>query len=150
MELLRDRNEFLIRARSGDGAESITVPNNSRLLDVYPMFLRRVAPFFIGKDARDLESLLWEVYRHQSNYKFQGLAFWVCVATVEMALLDLLGQISGKAHRRSAGRGAPPGHRRLSRQRQPGQHARGGNRLPESGWWPRRGPRPSSSAWADG
>ena len=97
LELLRDGESFLIRVRSSDGAESITVPNNSRLLDVYPLYLKRVAPFFLGKDARDLESLLWEVYRDQSNYKFQGLAFWVCVATVEMALLDLMGQISGKA-----------------------------------------------------
>ena len=96
LELLRDGTKFLVRVRSGDGAESVTVPNNSRLLDVYPMFLKRVVPFFLGKDARDLESLLWEVYRDQSNYKFQGLAFWVCVATVEMALLDLMGQISGK------------------------------------------------------
>ena len=96
LELLRDGTKFLIRIRSGDGAESVTVPNNSRLLDTYPLYLKRVAPFFVGKDARDLESLLWEVYRDQSNYKFQGLAFWVCVATVEMAILDLMGQISGK------------------------------------------------------
>ena len=97
LELLRDRNRFLVRVRSSDGAESITVPNNSRLLDVYPLYLKRVLPFFLGKDARNLETLLWEVYRYQSNYKFQGLAFWVSVATVEMALLDLMGQISGKA-----------------------------------------------------
>ena len=97
LELLRDATTFLIRVRSSDGAESVTVPNNSRLLDVYPLFLRQVVPFFIGKDARDLESLLWEIYRYQSNYKFQGLSFWVSVATVEMALLDLMGQISGNS-----------------------------------------------------
>jgi L-alanine-DL-glutamate epimerase-like enolase superfamily enzyme len=96
LELLRDGTKFLVRVRSSDGAESVTVPNNSRLIDGYPLFLKRVAPFFIGKDARDLESLLWEVYRNQSNYKSQGLVFWVAVATVEMALLDLLGQVSGK------------------------------------------------------
>jgi L-alanine-DL-glutamate epimerase-like enolase superfamily enzyme len=95
LELLRDGAKFLVRARSADGAESVTVPNNSRLLDVYPLYLKRVAPFFVGKDARDLESLLAELYRDQSNYKFQGLAFWVCVATVEMAMLDLMGQIAG-------------------------------------------------------
>ena len=96
-ELLRERTRFLVRVRSSDGAESITVPNNARLLDVYPLLLRRVVPFFLGKDARDLESLLWDVYRHDSNYKLQGLALWVSVATVEMALLDLLGQISSAA-----------------------------------------------------
>ncbi len=96
LELLRDGKQFLMRVRSAEGAESITVPNNSRVLDVYPMLIGNVFPYFIGKDARDLETHLWEVYRYQSNYKFQGLAFWVCVATVEMALLDLLGLISGK------------------------------------------------------
>jgi hypothetical protein len=30
------------------------------------------APFVIGKDARDWEALLWELYRYNSNYKFQG------------------------------------------------------------------------------
>lgn len=55
LELLRNGAKFLIRARSVDGAESVTVPNNSRLLDVYPMYLKRVAPFFIGKDAREQE-----------------------------------------------------------------------------------------------
>ena len=96
LELLRQGPTLLVRARSSDGAESVTVPNISRLVEVFPLLLRQVMPLFVGKDARDLESLLWEVYRHDSNYKFQGLAFWVCVAAVEMALLDLLGQVCGK------------------------------------------------------
>jgi L-alanine-DL-glutamate epimerase-like enolase superfamily enzyme len=32
--------------------------------------------------------------KHQSNYKLQGLAFWVPVALVEFAILDLLGRMS--------------------------------------------------------
>jgi len=96
LELLHNRGIFLLRARSADGAESVTSPNSDRLRDTYPIFLRRVAPFFTGKDARALEDLLRELYRRGSNYKFQGLAFWVCVAAAEMALLDLMGRISGK------------------------------------------------------
>ena len=96
LDLLVNGRTFLVRARSKDGAVSVTVPNGSRLRVTYPIFLRRVAPFFVGKDARQLESLLWELYRRGSNYKFQGLAFWVCVAAAEMALLDLMGQVSGK------------------------------------------------------
>ena len=94
IELLRNGSTLLVRARSRDGAESVTVPNVAHLIDVYPLLLARVAPFFVGKDARDLESLLWELYRQDSNYKLQGLSFWVCVAAVEMALLDLIGQTS--------------------------------------------------------
>lgn len=92
VELLRNGRVFLVRARSTDGVEAVTVPNPARMALMHPLFLRQVAPFFIGKDARDLERLLWEVYRHDSNYKLQGLALWVCVAAIEMALLELLAQ----------------------------------------------------------
>ncbi len=97
IELLRNGDEFLVRVRSKDGGESVIVPNSSRMREAYPIFLRRVAPFFVGKDARRIEPLLDELYRAGSNYKWQGLAFWVCVAAAEIAILDLLGQSSGKS-----------------------------------------------------
>jgi L-alanine-DL-glutamate epimerase-like enolase superfamily enzyme len=97
LELLRNGRTFLVRVRSQDGAEGLIVPNSDRLRDVYPVFLNRVAPFFVGKDARDLEPLLEELYRHDSNYKFQGLALWVCVAAAEFAVLDMLGKIAAKS-----------------------------------------------------
>jgi L-alanine-DL-glutamate epimerase-like enolase superfamily enzyme len=62
----------------------------------YPILLKRVAPSFLRKDARDIESLLAAVYLASSNYKWQGLPFWVSVAVVEIAILDLLGQVSGQ------------------------------------------------------
>ncbi len=97
LDLLHHAPEFLVRARSRDGAEGVVVANASRLRETYPLFLRRVAPFFVGKDARHLEDHLRELYRHRSNYKLQGLAFWVCVAAAEMAILDLLGQVTRKS-----------------------------------------------------
>lgn len=96
IELLRTGATFLVRARSADGAEAITVPNPAKLAQVYPVFLKDVAPVFVGKDARDLEKLLWDAYRHGSNYKMQGIALWACVAAVEMALLELLGQVAAR------------------------------------------------------
>jgi L-alanine-DL-glutamate epimerase-like enolase superfamily enzyme len=92
VELLQNGRVYLVRVRSASGVEAITVPNPARMALMYPLFLKQVAPFFVGQDARDLERLLWEVYRHDSNYKLQGLALWVCVAAIEMALLELLGQ----------------------------------------------------------
>jgi L-alanine-DL-glutamate epimerase-like enolase superfamily enzyme len=97
MELLRNRRHFVVRARSTDGAEGISVPNAMHFIHTYPIFLNRVAPFFAGKDARQLEPLLWELYRYNDNYKYQGLALWVCVAAAEFALLDLLGKLTGKS-----------------------------------------------------
>src|SRR5438093_95392 len=66
LELLRNGRTFLVRARSTDGAEGLIVPNADRLRDVHPVFLNRVAPFLVGKDARELEALLAELYRHDS------------------------------------------------------------------------------------
>jgi L-alanine-DL-glutamate epimerase-like enolase superfamily enzyme len=97
IELLRNRHNFVVRARTTDGAEGIGVPNAMHLVHTYPIFLNRVAPFFAGKDARALESLLWELYRHADNYKYQGLALWVCVAAAEFAILDLLGKLTDKS-----------------------------------------------------
>jgi L-alanine-DL-glutamate epimerase-like enolase superfamily enzyme len=97
MELLRNRRNFVVRVRTKDGAEGLAVPNAMHLVHTYPIFLNRVAPFFVGKDARQLEPLLWELYRHDDNYKYQGLALWVCVAAAEFAILDLLGKLTGKA-----------------------------------------------------
>ncbi|HZW33590.1 MAG TPA: mandelate racemase/muconate lactonizing enzyme family protein [Isosphaeraceae bacterium] len=97
MELLRNRRNFVVRVRTTGGAEGLAVPNAMHLVHTYPIFLNRVAPFFVGKDARQLEGLLWELYRHADNYKYQGLALWVCVAAAEFAILDLLGKLTGKS-----------------------------------------------------
>jgi L-alanine-DL-glutamate epimerase-like enolase superfamily enzyme len=97
VELLRSGRSFLVRARAKDGAEGLAEGNGAVLQSAWPILTRRVAPFFVGKDARELESLLEGVYLRDSNYKWQGLPFWTCVASVEMALLDLLGQASGRS-----------------------------------------------------
>ena len=96
IDLLRKGKQHYVRVRSKDGAEGISLDNN-RAQYLAPIFLQRVAPFFIGKDARLLEDHLWELYRWGSNYKLQGLAFWSPVAWVEFAILDLLGRVSDKS-----------------------------------------------------
>ena len=97
VELLRSGRFFLVRARSADGAAGLAEGHAEVLRSAHPILVQRVAPVFVDKDARDLESLLDAVYLHRSNYKWQGLPFWACVASVELAILDLLGQVSGRA-----------------------------------------------------
>ena len=63
----------------------------------YPIFVNRVAPFFVGKDVRGLEDLLWELYRHADNYKYQGLRSGCASQCAEFAILDLLGKLAGKS-----------------------------------------------------
>lgn len=96
LELLRYQNNFLCRVRSRDGAEGLSVSNNDQMRSLYPIFTNRLQKYFIGKDARELEALLAGVYVHQSNYKLQNLALWVPLATIEFAILDMLGHLSGK------------------------------------------------------
>ncbi|MCB0670187.1 MAG: mandelate racemase/muconate lactonizing enzyme family protein [Saprospiraceae bacterium] len=94
VELLRYRDNFICRVRSDQGAEGISVSNNMQMVSLYPIFTERLQPFFVGKDARMLEALLEEVYVYRSNYKLQSLALWVPLATIEFAILDLLGNLS--------------------------------------------------------
>jgi L-alanine-DL-glutamate epimerase-like enolase superfamily enzyme len=96
IELLRKGREHFLRVRSQDGAEGISV-DNGRADVLHPILNRLIIPYFIGKDARDLEEHLFAVYRDRDNYKFQGLALWCPVALVEFAILDLLGRIAGKS-----------------------------------------------------
>jgi L-alanine-DL-glutamate epimerase-like enolase superfamily enzyme len=97
IELLRAGREHLVRVRSTDGAEGIAL-TNERAEYLYPILNGLVIPYFIGKDARLLESQhLFEVYRFRSNYKLQGLALWCPVAWVEFALLDMIGRIAGQS-----------------------------------------------------
>jgi L-alanine-DL-glutamate epimerase-like enolase superfamily enzyme len=92
IELLKNGKVYLLRTRSTDGVEAVTVPHPSRMAIAYPIFLKLIAPMFIGKDARDLESLEWDLYRHSDNYKLQGLALWIGQAAIEISLLELLGR----------------------------------------------------------
>ncbi len=93
VELLRSGKFHFVRARSTDGAEGISV-TNSHVEHLHPIFNRLVAPYFVGKDARDLESLIDEVYVYKSNYKLTSLALWCPVAWVELSILDMLGRVA--------------------------------------------------------
>ena len=71
--------------------------NNAQLQSVWPIFSVRLQPFFPGKDVRDLEQLFEELYVYKSNYKLQNLAMWVPWATIEFAILDMLGRIANRS-----------------------------------------------------
>jgi L-alanine-DL-glutamate epimerase-like enolase superfamily enzyme len=96
LELLRYRNTFLCRVRSRDGAEGISVGHSGQLRSLYPVFNNLLQPFFINKDARDLDLLLEKVFIYQLNFRLSGMALGVPLATIEFAILDMMGRISGK------------------------------------------------------
>lgn len=96
VQLLKQGRTYFVRVRSSDGAEGLSV-DNGRAEVLHPLLAKSVIPYFVGKDARDLEEHLWGVYRHNDNYKLQGLLFWCAVALVEFAILDMLGRIARKS-----------------------------------------------------
>src|SRR5215475_7493967 len=96
IKLLKKDEEYFVHVRSKDGAEGVALTNPPREQYLDKILKQLVIPFFIGKDARDLENLLWELYRWKDNYKLYGLALWSPQAWVEFAILDMLGRITGQ------------------------------------------------------
>jgi len=96
LELLRYKGNFLCRVRSTDGAEGISV-GHSGLNSLYPIFVNLLQPFFIDKDARDLDLLLEKVYIYNFNFRLSGMALGIPLATIEFAILDMLGRIANRS-----------------------------------------------------
>ena len=92
VELLRREKTYFVRVQSSDGVTGIV--KTKEIEDFVPIFLRRVAPFFVGRDARDLERLMDDLYIQ--HYKISGQAFWLPAAQAEHAVWDLLGRTAQK------------------------------------------------------
>ncbi len=92
IELLKTGRTYFVRATSKDGAVGIACVKQ---IDNYlPMLTRLAMPFYIGKDVRQLESLVDQFYI--ANYKMAGQALWAPHAYVEQALFDLYGKTVNK------------------------------------------------------
>ncbi|MCM8541061.1 MAG: mandelate racemase/muconate lactonizing enzyme family protein [Lentisphaeraceae bacterium] len=96
IELLQNGKNYTVRVTSQDGAVGMAVSNNMHMKFLHPILVGRVFPAFKNQDARQLDRLIEKVYISQSNYKYQGLALWVSVASIEFAILDLLGIVANK------------------------------------------------------
>lgn len=94
IELLQDRKNFICRVRSQDGAEGISIGHPFISQHSYPMFETCVRHWFLGKDARDLDQLVF--HAAERNVKRQGVPLCVQIATLEFAVLDMLGRIADK------------------------------------------------------
>ena len=97
LELLRFKDNFICRIRSRDGAEGISVGHSGQLRSQYPIFTNLLKPFFINKDARELDLILEKVYIYRLNFRLSGMALGVPLATIEFAILDMMGRIAAKS-----------------------------------------------------
>ncbi len=95
VELLKKDRSYLCRVRSTEGAEGISVAHNTMSV-LYPIFLNRLQGFFVGQDARRMDRLVEKVLEYKLNFRLGGLGIGIPLATVEFALLDMLGRIAGK------------------------------------------------------
>jgi len=91
IELLKVGANYFLEVTSTDGVKGIC--RTKQIDDYIAILFRRVVPHFVGKDARDIETLVDAVYT--ANYKLAGQAFWCPVAYVEQAIFDLLGKTAG-------------------------------------------------------
>src|SRR5438270_7665124 len=96
IRLLKKDRDYLIHVRSKDGAEGVSLVNPPRGEFIGPILRQNIVPVVKGKDARDWDNLLWELYRAKDNYKLYGLLYWSAQACVEFAVLDMLGRIARK------------------------------------------------------
>lgn len=91
IELLERDKATFVRAYSGGVVGTVRTKD---IEDFFPILLNKVIPAFVGRDARELETLVDEVYI--KNYKWAGQPFWSPVAAVEQAAWDLLGRVAKK------------------------------------------------------
>ena len=91
---VRGAHCFVI-TKTSSGIEGISIASGNWKY-FYPILEKKIAPYFIGTDARDLESTLDFIYVQELNYKIQGLAYWCCISWIEASILDILGKAAGK------------------------------------------------------
>jgi L-alanine-DL-glutamate epimerase-like enolase superfamily enzyme len=95
VELLRMGGSYLCRVRSKDGAVGIAVAHTG-MSTFFPIFIKNIQPFLVGKDARELDLMVERIYTYHFNFRLNGMAMGLPLATAEFAILDMLGRIAGK------------------------------------------------------
>jgi L-alanine-DL-glutamate epimerase-like enolase superfamily enzyme len=94
VDVVRVGGERFVRATAADGSVG-AVPANDQLTPLLGILRDLVVPTFVGRDVREIERLVDDVYAAARNYKFAGMPLWNCVGHVELACLDLLGRRVG-------------------------------------------------------
>ena len=75
LDLLRDRKNTICRVRSKDGAVGVAIGHPFIAKSSYPMFNINLKQHFLGKDARDLDLLIFNAA--ERNVKNQGIPLCV-------------------------------------------------------------------------
>lgn len=93
VDMVRTMGKLFCRVTSEDGTVGVT-QCNERMEYLIPILKGLVAPFFVNKDARNIEQLIRDVYNDERNYKYAGMPFSNCVGHLELSLWDMLGKMA--------------------------------------------------------
>lgn len=85
-----DAGVFRVRAKSGAVGEIFA--SHTKWKQSPQFFSSVVKPYFVGRDARDLEECMARFWRRE--FEFTGTALWAAWAHAELAILDMLGRIA--------------------------------------------------------
>ena len=91
IEILESVGQRFIIVSSKDGLQGITVLN-FRMEFLLPILQKMIQPFFIGKDAREIEMILDTIAHDRGVYKYSGIPLFNCIGQIEIAVMDLLGK----------------------------------------------------------
>lgn len=102
--LLQWQKEIFVVLKDNNNNVGISLCN-TRMPNLTSLFTKLIVPFFIKKDARNIEQLVKEVYADERNYKYSGMPFWNCVGHIEVAIWDLLGKLANQPVHKLLGKG---------------------------------------------
>jgi L-alanine-DL-glutamate epimerase-like enolase superfamily enzyme len=94
IEVLETVKERFLVVTAHEGQQGITLLN-FRMEFMMPMMQGLLAPFFIGRDARDIEQVMDEVLHNRAVYKYSGIPLFNGLGHIEIAIMDLLGKVAG-------------------------------------------------------
>ncbi len=96
IEVVEVKNRFFLRVTDTSGNTGVSAMNKGRFMKSQTMFTGIAAKKFVGEDARNVANLPAKILKDDRNYKFVSLPYWNAIGTVEIAIWDLLGKITGK------------------------------------------------------
>ena len=93
IKLVQAQKELFVVITDNDNNRGIAQCND-RMQHLVSIMKGLVFPHFMNQDARNLELLVDNAYRLNSNYKYAGMPLWNCIGSAEIAAWDLLGKIA--------------------------------------------------------
>jgi len=89
-----DREAILLRAVAKDGQFGVVAASPNKWWEIKPLLQNLVRPYLEGEDMLEIEDHWWRFQRKE--YEYAGNPLWNAWGHAETAILDLIGQVTGK------------------------------------------------------